>query len=326
MQIEVPSDKYDDAVKAMQNRIERGEIKGVKNAKDIIRKGNVTYEQAKNIAKAGTIESLTYDAVNGIKIGAYSGGISAVINFAVCIWNGESFEDALENSVKVGLQVGGIAWAGSILAGQMTKAGLPGTLKPVSDTIAKTIGLTKGASKLLRVNAVTGLATLAVMSAGDVLDIFNGRISAGQLFKNLVNKGAGLAGGMGGALLAAPLGPVGMLIAAWLASEAASEVSQAVTDEIIEDDSKEMCRILEETFQDVAFNFILNKDETKQIADELSRNLNSDTLKDMYAANNRSQFAYNLIAKIAETVVEGRKHIYLPSPDEYINGLKKVLA
>ena len=332
MQIEVPSDKYDDAVKAMQNRIDKGQIRGVKNAEDIICKGNVTYEQAKNIAKAGTIESLTYDAISGIKIGAYSGGISAAINFAVCIWNGESFEVALENSVKAGLKVGGMAWAGSIVAGQLTKAGFNTMLVPASDALVKAMGpklsanlvnafregtsiygaaAMKSASKLLRGNVVTGLATVAIMSAGDVIDIFNGRISAGQLFKNLVNTSAGVA--------------LGMLIAGWLASEAASGISKTITDEMIEDDSKKMCRILEGTFQDVAFNFILNKAETKQFADKLSKNLDSDTLKDMYAADNRAQFAYNLIAEIAEPVVRGREHIYLPSTEDYIDGLKKVL-
>ena len=47
MQIEVPSDKYDAAVKAMENRIKNGEVPGVSNpskAKDIVRKGHFTYE------------------------------------------------------------------------------------------------------------------------------------------------------------------------------------------------------------------------------------------------------------------------------------------
>ena len=68
MQIEVPSDKYDAAVEAMQEKIRKGKIPGVTDpdeAKNIVRKGHFTYEQAKNIAKAGTVESLTYDAVNG---------------------------------------------------------------------------------------------------------------------------------------------------------------------------------------------------------------------------------------------------------------------
>lgn len=72
MQIEVPSDKYEDAVKAMQDRIRKGEIPGVRDpgdARKLVKKGFLTYEQAKNVAKAGTIESITYDAVNGAIIG-----------------------------------------------------------------------------------------------------------------------------------------------------------------------------------------------------------------------------------------------------------------
>lgn len=219
MQIEVPSDKYNDALKAMQERINRGEVRGVKKAEEIIRKGNITYEQAKNIAKAGTIESLTYDAVSGIKIGAYSGGISAAITFAVSVWNGKNFEAALEDSVKAGLQVGGIAWASSILVGQMSKAGINSALVPASEAIVGMIGsrasanlvnafrsgtniygaaAMKSASKLLRGNVVTGIATVAIMSVGDVVNIFRGRISAAQLFKNVVNTSAGVAGGVGG--------------------------------------------------------------------------------------------------------------------------------
>ena len=80
MQIEVPSDKYDDAVKALEGRIRDGQVKGVKDpakAKEIVRKGNYTYEQAKNIAKAGNIDSLKFDATTGLITGACAGGISA---------------------------------------------------------------------------------------------------------------------------------------------------------------------------------------------------------------------------------------------------------
>ncbi|MBR3747948.1 MAG: hypothetical protein IKN27_13410, partial [Selenomonadaceae bacterium] len=215
MQIEVPSDKYDDAVKAMQDRIDKGQVHGVKDAHEIIRKGNITYEQAKNIAKAGTVESLTYDAVSGIKVGAYSGGISAAVTFAVATWNGKSFNEALEKSVAAGLQTGGVAWASSILTGQMAKAGVHSALRPFSDAMVDMLGskgssilvnafresdkiygaaAMKSASKLLRGNVVTSLATVIVLSAGDVVDIFRGRISFGQLVKNVLNTGANVAG------------------------------------------------------------------------------------------------------------------------------------
>lgn len=62
MQIEVPSDKYDSAVQAMQNRIRNGQIPGVSDpgkAEEIVRKGAFTYEQVRNVAKFGTVQSLT---------------------------------------------------------------------------------------------------------------------------------------------------------------------------------------------------------------------------------------------------------------------------
>lgn len=358
MQIEVPADKYDDAVRAMQDRIDKGQIHGVKDAKEIVRKGNVTYEQAKNIAKAGTVESLTYDAVEGIKIGVHSCGISAAVTFAVASWNGKSFEEALDDSVAAGLQTGGIAWASSVLVGQMTKAGINSMLVPYSDAVVQMIGpkasaqlvnafrtgtniyggaAMKSASKLLRGNVVTGIATVAIMSAGDVVDIFRGRISGSQLIKNVVNTSAGVAGGgagwMGGAAAGAAIGSavpiigtaagglIGGLAGAFFGSTAASKVSQAVTDQIIEDDAKEMVRILESVFPGVANEYILNKSETKQVSDKLS----GDDFKNMYASNSRKTFARDLLSKYAAQVVRGRKRIYLPSTQDYVRGLRRAL-
>lgn len=362
MQIEVPSDKYDDAIRAMQSRIDRGQVRGVKNAKEIIRRGHYTYEQTKNIAKAGTIDSLKYDAQSGLIIGAYAGGISAAITFAVASWNGKSFEDALEDSVKAGLQVGGISFASSILVGQMTKAGVNSLLVAPSEAIVSALGprasatlvnafrsgsniygaaAMNSAAKLLRGNAVTGIATVVVMSAGDVVNIFRGRISAAQLFKNLVNTTAGVAGGIagwsGGAMAGVAVGSVvpvvgttiggivGGLFGAFAGGSAASKVSQAVTDEIIEDDSREMFRILESEFQIAARDFILNETEGGKVADSLKDKLDGSTLKDMYASNDRRDFARDLIDSRAEPVVRSRPKIYLPETSDYVHGLREVL-
>jgi len=58
MQIEVPSDKYDDAIRAMEHKIRNGQVPGVtdpQKANEIVRKGKFTYQQAVNVAKFGTI-------------------------------------------------------------------------------------------------------------------------------------------------------------------------------------------------------------------------------------------------------------------------------
>ena len=362
MQIEVPSDKYDDAVKAMQDRIDQGRgPEGVKDAREIVRKGNITYDQAKNIANAGTIDSLIYDAVDGIRIGAYSGGISAAVTFAVATWNGKSFDEALEQSVAAGLQTGGLAWASTILVGQMTKAGVNSLLVNSSEAVVKMLGnkatstlanflrseaikngskeisgaaATKYMSKFLRGNVITGIATVVVMSTGDVVNIFRGRISFGQLFKNVVNTSANVGGGVvgwkAGAAAGSFFGPVGTflggLTGAVVGSTVAGKASQTVTDGLIEDDAKAMLRILEDEFKTVAVDFLLNKTESEKVADALKEKLNGGSkLKDMYASDDCREFARKLIESCTVPVIKRRKKISLPSTQDYVRGLRKVL-
>ena len=124
MQIEVPSDKYDSAVQAMENRIKNGQIPGVSDpgkAKEIVRRGAFTYEQVRNIARFGTVQSLTYDAVNGIRLAGTSMGISAALSFAVAVWNGEDWKKHLKGACHTGLKVGGIAWVSSVYSGSARK-------------------------------------------------------------------------------------------------------------------------------------------------------------------------------------------------------------
>jgi hypothetical protein len=118
MQIEVPSDHYEAAVQAMESRIKRGEVAGITDpakASEIVRQGGFTYQQARNIAKFGTIESVTYDAVNGIKVAGTAMGLTAIITFAYSIWRGEDVDVALEQACWSGLKVGGVTWVSSIM-------------------------------------------------------------------------------------------------------------------------------------------------------------------------------------------------------------------
>ena len=199
----------------------------------------------------------------------------------------------------------------------------------------------KSASKMLRSNAITGIATVLVLSTGDVVNIFRGRISAAQLFKNVVNTGAGVAGGIGGwgagAAAGAAIGSIipgigtaiggfiGGLTGAFAGGSVASEVSKAVTDEFIEDDSKEMVRILEKEFQTIATNYLLNEKEAESVADNLKEHVDGDTLKDMYASNNRHSFAYKLIEKNTTPIINNRPKVQLPSQSDLTRGLREAL-
>ena len=59
---------------------------------------------------------------------------------------------------------------------------------------------------MLRGNAITGTVTIVALSSLDVINIFRGRISGGQLFKNVTNTASTVVGGTAGWVGGATLG------------------------------------------------------------------------------------------------------------------------
>ena len=63
--LEVPKDQYEACVELMRKRIAQGKVPGFENpadAENIVQQGTVTYKQARNIARAGNVDSLVFDA------------------------------------------------------------------------------------------------------------------------------------------------------------------------------------------------------------------------------------------------------------------------
>ena len=365
MQIEVPSDKYDAAVQAMKNRIEKGEVPGVTDpleAENIVRKGHFTYEQARNIAKAGTVESITFDAVNGTIIASSAFGLSTLLTFATSIWNGDDYGVALKSATYSGLKVGGTTFITAVLSSQLAKAGLNSALVGSSEAIVKLMGpkasamlvnafrsgtniygaaAMNSAAKMLRGNAITGAVSVVVLSSVDVVNIFRGRISGAQLFKNIANTASSVAGGtagwVGGAAAGAAVGSVipgvgtaiggfvGGLLGSFAAGTASNKVSNKVLSEFIEDDANEMIRIIEKVFTQLAEDYLLIQHEAENIIDSLKEDLTGATLKEMFASSDRNVFARKLLVPHIEKEVQKRKKITLPSQEEMGKALKNVL-
>ncbi|WPP45137.1 hypothetical protein [Pseudomonas sp. AN-1] len=353
MQLEVPSDKYEDAIKAMEERIKKGQIKGINDpskAREIVRKGSFTYEQARNIARFGTIESLTYDAVNGIKLSGTAMGISSAISFAVRIWSGEEWEVALKSACYDGLKTGGIAWISSIITAQAGRTGIEQSLRGTTDWIVKQVGHKASAwiangvrsgnniygaaasnyvSKLLRGNIVTGAITTLVISSVDFARLFNGKISGAQAFKNVTKTAAGVAGGtggwMGGAAAGAALGSaipgigtaiggvVGGIIGGLAGGATATKATSLLLDEFIEDDANKMLEIVKSVFGELAFDYLLSQNEAEKVIEKFKKIDIPDFLREMHASKNRKEFTAQKFTPWIEEEVKKREKVKLPS-------------
>lgn len=361
MEIEVPADQniYDDAVKIMEEKIKNGQVPGVsdpREAKKLVRKGHFTYEQAKNIAKAGTVDSLTYDAVNGAVIAASALGVTAIITFATSVWGGEDFDVCLKNAAYAGIKVGGTAFITSVLSGQLSKAGLNSALAGSSEAVVRLMGpkasavlinsfrngakpiygaaAMKSAAKLLRGNVITAGITVVVLSSVDITNIFRGRISGKQLMKNLANTTATVAGGTAGWMAGAAVGSmifpgagtvIGGLVGSLVSGGVAGKVTNTAANAVVEDDANEMVNIIQKQFESIANEYLLNQKEAEKCVDRLSEKLTGKILKDMFASNDRSSFARDLIVPIVEKQVSQRELISLPSNDQMFKSVKDVL-
>ncbi len=357
MKIEVPYDQYDEAVDVMKGKILRGQIKGVNDpeqADNIVRRGHVTYEQAKNIAKPGNIDSVKYDAEHGAVISLSALGLSAMITFAVSLWNGEDFDGAMKAATYSGLKVGGTTFVVAVLASQLSKTGLNSALVGSSEAIIDLIGpkasaflvnayrsgskiygsaAMKSAAKLLRGTTISVVLTAGLLSTGDVVSIFRGRISRKQLFKNLTGTGFTVAGGTAGGIVGAAIGSVvpgpGTVLGAVAGSMAAGAVTNKATNAVmgafIEDDADAMIRIIEQQFCRLATDYLLNQKEAEKTTDQLREKLNTKILKDMYASEDRVKFACDLIVPLIEKEILKRRAVVTPTNDKMNAALKEVL-
>ena len=222
MKVEVPADQYAQAIENMKTRISDGQVPGVTDpnaAYDIIRKGKLTYNQALNLAKAGTIESITFDACTCAVNCLSAFGISSVVSFAQTYWVTKDYKKAAKSAIFTGLQVYGMSFAGGIIASQLSRTGLASVLNPLATEISKSISpqmsqeiinafralagkkaiygaaTQKSFIKFLGSTAITQGVMFIVFSVPDTFKFFNRKISGSQYLKNMTSLFASFAGG-----------------------------------------------------------------------------------------------------------------------------------
>ena len=240
-QLEVPSDQFDECINLMKDKINAGLVKNAEGntitdpeeAYKIIRKGSVTYQQAKNIAKAGNIDSLIFDVKNNVITTGYVGGIAFLVSFARYKWSGTNTKNALKCALSDALQSGGIAMLTGVLSSQFMRcrsaAGLTVLMRPGVRAVYHSskfgkVAIEKLASaaagkalsgaaainsvaKLLRSNIVTSCVSTAVITAPDFYRaVILKNVSWAQFGKNLAVNASGVAGGVGGWMAGAAAG------------------------------------------------------------------------------------------------------------------------
>lgn len=317
MPLEVPKDQYDKAVEQMSKKISEGKVPGVTDpnqAKILIRKGNVTYQEAMNITKFGTRESLLFDAAQGAKIGAISGGVTVAISATQGIISGDDGKTIAKNSLKAGAKSAVQATATSVISNQAMRSAF---------------------GKIANKNVVTACAATAVLTAGDVYKSLAGEQSLKQTGKNFVKNAAGVSGGIAGGVAAgSAIGSivpgvgtfVGGLVGGLIGGVTASKAADIIMTEWlgIKDDVDEMLEILNQVSIKLQREYWFSEDEEKILSEVLQQSNLRDIIKAFVKAGRNKRFCYNLIEPVMLMIAEDRKTKMLISPKDFYEDFNDV--
>ena len=191
MQLEVPKDQYQQVLRGFEKKISQGKVPGVSDPRDaekIVRKGKLTYDQAVNLTKPGTVESVTYDAATGAVTCSCAFGLSFLATTFMAYRETGDITGAVQAGIAAGVQVFGLSFAQHMVISQLSRAGLSNALMAPSQAVVGKLGFkasativnglraltgktaisgaaaSKQLAKMLRGNAVSAAVTLAVFS------------------------------------------------------------------------------------------------------------------------------------------------------------------
>lgn len=293
MKIEVPSDQYECAIKEIRKKAEAGRIPGVSpdDAENLIIKGSISYDAAVNICKFGTIEGLTYDALDGVKSALPGMGISFIASYAQSYWSGNDATEAFQSAALIASKSLVKATATTILVQQLQRVSFVQNIsipvpQSINSLLAKGLNIGQGQVKnYMRGVAVTNAVVIGVTASRDMFSVINHQMTGGQFFKNATVTTVGLVGGSVGAVagksagavagkviggvLGSIGGPVGALLGGMLVGHLSSLAIKTFLDQHIDDDKAVISRMARYRLNHLAHSYLMNPEETQIIVDNV---------------------------------------------------------
>ncbi|MYD36079.1 MAG: DUF1269 domain-containing protein [Dehalococcoidia bacterium] len=309
--LEVPKDQFDDAVQYMARRIAEGKVPGYSDPADavkVVKQGSVTYQQAKNIARAGNLDSLIFDAKTQVVSCLSVAGISFVITFARSRWSGRSNREAAWDATKsAGLGMGATMVTGVVTA-QLLRTPLPSTIAETLTRLPVQRQIARGPiASVFRSTPLATAISFGITSAPDFYRATLGHtISKQQLAKNTSINAVGTAGGsagwVGGMYVGGIIGtaipvPVvgtaagalmGGIIGSLSIGMGTSALAHKAASRVIADDAQKLIAIIETELGILAEEYLVSEDELAEIVNTIGGRANTTWLRRLYRETRRA--------------------------------------
>lgn len=364
MQLEVPKDQYERVLQGFERKIKQGKVPGVtdpKEARKIVRKGRLTYNQAVNLTKPGTIELLTYDAMTGAVLCSCAFGITFVATVFLTWRKTGDIKQAVKAGMSVGIQVFGVSFVQHMVISQIARTGLANALLAPSQYVVGKLGYQtsativnsiralsgKGAiygaaaskhlAKILRSNVITSALTFAVFSIPETYNLASKKISTAQYTKNMtvilgsIAGGAIVAGiaaakiaGAAGTAVAPGVGTAVGIAGGFVGGVVGAKATDVVGDILPEDDVEILGRLFNVVVSCMIGEYLLDAEEMDKLMDSLDQ-IPQKEFKDIFSNIMKSEGQENIIRDFLrphfEEITAEREPFTLPSGEIILEAL-----
>lgn len=178
MQLEVPKDQYQQVLKGFEQKIRDHKVPGVTDpaqASQFVRKGRLTYQQAVNLTKPGTIESLAYDAITGVVTCSCAFGLTFVVTTFLTWRETRDMKQAALAGISAGGQVFGISFVQHVLISQLSRTRLADILLKPSQFVVNKLGTHTTANLVNGIRALSGKGAIyGAAAASNLAKILRG--------------------------------------------------------------------------------------------------------------------------------------------------------
>ncbi|WP_042275335.1 hypothetical protein [Faecalimicrobium dakarense] len=320
--IEIPCDKYEEAVSDFEDRIREGIIQRAVETKEVLKRGAFTYNQAKNIAIDGKVRGLDFFEIDGSVECDHILGVSGSIEYALSLWNGDSTKEALLKSIIRAIKVYGEGFINGLSLDNTVDISLytrfaknVSTMDYMTDiklykarnyTIDNEVQIEGIGSKIKNMSAMNLI--LGLMGALIGLIFIQVATNFGKIIDNnilflILN------------LLCVSIGGIIFI-----------NVPKRIIDKYVKNNTKMIMDLFNEELEIVTYDNLLTEKEAHIVLKNITKGEVSKLLMDMKGSVNKKISSNNLVSKESKFMLDARKTIVLPSEYDIKEGLNRLVG